>query len=42
MSGFLLVIRDQTDFAKNLRLALVKSIFRETKSDVLKATISES
>jgi hypothetical protein len=42
MSAFLLAIRYQTDFAENARFALVKWLFLEMKSDVLKATIWES
>ncbi len=42
MSGFLLVIGVQTDFAENALFSLVKSLFFETQGDVLKAMISES
>jgi len=42
MKGFLLPIRELHDFAENGCFPLVKSLFREMKSDVLKAMISES
>jgi hypothetical protein len=42
MIGFLLPIRESHDFAENCRFPLVKSRFREMKSDVLKSLISES
>jgi hypothetical protein len=42
MSGFLLAIRVQTDFAENTRFSLVKWLFFETQCGVLKAMISES
>lgn len=41
-SGILLTIRVQSGFAKNRRFPFVKWPFLETKSDALKATISES
>jgi len=42
MRGFLLALREPTDFAENRRFPLVKRLFFEMKSGVLKAMISES
>jgi hypothetical protein len=42
MSRFLLALRVRANFARNTRFPLVKPLFREMKSDVLKAMISES
>jgi hypothetical protein len=42
MCGFLLAIRVQLDFSESARFPLVKWLFFEMKSDVLKAMISES
>jgi len=42
MSGFLLAIVVQLDFLENARFPLVKRPLFETKSDILKAKISDS
>jgi hypothetical protein len=42
LSGFLLAIHELRFSRKNRRFPLVKSRFREMKSDVLKSLISDS
>jgi hypothetical protein len=42
MRGFLLAVRIQLDVWEKARFPLAKSLFREMKSDVLKAVILKS
>jgi hypothetical protein len=42
MTAFLLAIRDAVRFRQNRRFSLARTVRFETKSDVLKSTISQS